>query len=67
MHKKHSVKIRGWENGELVVATLFFNSYNEAVDFASGRHHRYGHSAKIYNELNELVLELIAKIIGSYA
>jgi hypothetical protein len=49
---KHRVRLHKWENGVLKSITHFFDSIDEAVDFANTAD---AHGAKIYNDSGELV------------
>jgi hypothetical protein len=55
--KPHTVRVRGWQDGELYVGLFTFDSYAEALEFAKERHRTYGHEVKVYNPLEELLEE----------
>ena len=53
--KKHKVRSHHWHNGSLEVRVAVFNTFEEALEFAKLLDCI---SAKIYNELEELLTEI---------
>jgi hypothetical protein len=49
---KHKVKTHNWFSGTLRAREYIFNTLEEALGFLNGRKH---HSAKVFNEMGELV------------
>lgn len=57
---KHRVRLHKWENGILDTMTHFFDSLNEALDFANTAD---AHGVKVYNDNGELVSAINPNVV----
>jgi flagellar biosynthesis/type III secretory pathway chaperone len=64
MSNKHRVREHRWNNGILDVMDHWFESFNEANDFAQNSD---AHSSKLYNEDGEILNTVNATPATTYA
>jgi hypothetical protein len=63
-HKKHKVRSYHWGTGNLQVRTEFLESLEEALEYVRNL---FCHSAKIYDEDNNLITEVSGNQGNTYA
>jgi len=63
-HQKHKVKRHQWIDGVLHATEHFFESLEEAMQYAL---HSSGHSAKVYNENDQLIHQVSNQPTDTYA